>query len=62
MVGRCGRLEDGILGELANRVQNWSCNRRQRVVVENCTTAMAPVTSGVLQGLLLCPLLIVYIR
>lgn len=38
----------GIRGELANWIQNWSHDRKQRVTVEGFLSNWRPVTSGML--------------
>ena len=49
--------QNGISGNLLNLLSNFLRNRRQRVVINEQSPSWADVTTGVLQGSILDPLL-----
>ena len=51
----------GFSGQLLAWFKDYLNDRRQRVVLDNCSSGFIKVNSGVLQGSILGPLLIFYI-
>ena len=49
--------QTGITGPLLHWISNYLSERGQRVVLDGVTSTVAPITSGVLQGSILSPLL-----
>ena len=49
--------EHGIQGDAAGQIRNWLAGHRQRVCINQSYSNWAPITSGVPQGSVLCPLL-----
>ena len=47
----------GIQGDAARWIHNWLAGRRQRVCINQSYSNFAPVTSDVIQGSVLDPLL-----
>ena len=47
----------GVAGQVANWIGNWLCGRKQRVAVSGRMSCWEDVSSGVLQGSVLRPLL-----
>ena len=43
----------GIAGDTARWIRDWLAGHRQRVCINQSYTNLAPVTSGVLQGMVL---------
>ena len=49
----------GIQGDAARLIRNWLAGRHQRVCINQSYSNWAPVTSGVPQDSVLCPLLFI---
>ena len=52
----------GITGEAYNWIQTWLIQHTQRVVLDDESSDLAPVLSGVPQGTVLGPLILLYIN
>lgn len=53
------KIRAHAISEQANWIQNWPGRRNKRVVTEGCFSDCRPVACGVLQDLVLGPLLFV---
>jgi len=51
-----------ILWDLNEWIEQWLTKKRNQQVIENCVSSRLSVNSGVLQGTVLGPLMLLYIN